>query len=222
MADKVIILIPAFNEDPVIAEVITDIKKKGYNQILVVDDGSLDHTYRTAKETGVVVVRHFLNRGKGAAVKTGLEAAKIMNADVVVTIDADGQHNPGEIKIFLQQLKKGYDIVLGSRSFESKNMPLFNRLANKFGNLFTWLIYGLWVNDSQSGFRAFSKKALHTLNTSSDRYDYDSEVIQQISYHKLSFTEVPISVKYTQYSRNKKTKQSFLNGIKTVFSLLRK
>jgi glycosyltransferase involved in cell wall biosynthesis len=222
MSKKVIILIPAYNEAKVIAEVIADIKKKGYKHILVVDDGSSDGTYQVAKTAGAVAVRHFLNRGKGAAIKTGLEAAKLLHADIVVTIDGDGQHDPAEIKTLTAELDKGKDIVLGSRSFNSGAMPLFNRLANRFGNIITWLIYGLWVNDSQSGFRAFSHKALHTLNTSSDRYDYDSEVIQQIAQHKLSFIEVPISVRYTEYSKNKKTKQSFTNGVKTVFSLLRK
>ena len=114
------VLIPAYNEGSIIASVIADIQKEGWKYIIVVDDGSTDNTFKVAKETGVVVFRHFLNRGKGAAIKTGFEAAKKLNADIVVTLDADGQHNPKDIKRLVQLLEKGNDVVLGIRNFEEK------------------------------------------------------------------------------------------------------
>ncbi|MCX7881206.1 MAG: glycosyltransferase family 2 protein, partial [Patescibacteria group bacterium] len=92
--DKVFIIIPAFNEEKAIGSVIASIKKEGWKNIIVVDDGSEDETFEKAKREKVIVLRHILNRGKGAAVKTGVEYAKLKNPEIIITFDADGQHNP--------------------------------------------------------------------------------------------------------------------------------
>src|SRR4030042_5166562 len=102
---KIFIVIPAFNEEPVIRDVITKVKKEGYSNIIVVDDGSPDSTSAQAKKAEAIVLRHILNRGKGAAIKTGMEAAKIMGADIVVTFDGDGQHDPKDIKKVIHLLE---------------------------------------------------------------------------------------------------------------------
>lgn len=219
-SDKIFIVIPAFNEEKVIGSVVQDIKAAGYENIIVVDDGSEDKTYQEAKRVRVVVVKHFLNRGKGAAVKTGIETAKILEADVIVTMDGDGQHNPQDISKMLKLVGEGYDAVLGTRLKDPEGMPFYKIIANYIGNFFTWVIYGLWVTDSQSGFRAYSKKAIDLIDTKTDRYEYDSEVIQEIYRHKLKYTEIPIEVRYTQYSMGKKQKQNLKNGIKTLIKML--
>ena len=145
----------------VIREVIAEIKCAGYENIIVVDDGSKDDTYAKARSiNGVTALRHFINRGKGAAVKTGMEAAKILGADVVVTMDGDGQHSPADISKMLRKINEGNEVVLGSRLRDPKGMPFYKILHNHIGNLIVWAIYGKWVTDSQSGFRAYSKKAL--------------------------------------------------------------
>lgn len=215
---KIFIVIPAFNEESVISEVIAKIKKVGYKNIIVVDDGSSDKTFAKAKTTSITVLRHALNRGKGAAIKTGIEAAKIMGADTVVTFDGDGQHDPKDIKKIIQLLEKGDSIVLGVRSFDK--VPILKRLANLFGNSFTWMIYGMSVKDSQCGLRGFSKSALDVIDTQNDRYEYDSEVIREIYKNKLKYSEVPIKVYYTKYSQQKKMKQGFANGIKTLYRMI--
>lgn len=218
---KIYVLIPAFNEETVIRDVIGEVRKAGYENIIVVDDGSADNTQLAAKqETGVVALRHSINRGKGAAMKTGIEAAKLLEADIVITIDGDGQHNPVDIEPMLKLIEKGYDVVLGTRLKNPKGMPGYKILANHIGNFCTWIIYGLWVTDSQSGFRAYSKKALHAIQTKTDRYEYDSEVIREIYRHKLRFAEVPIEVRYTEYSMNKPHKMNFKNGIKTLVKMI--
>lgn len=218
---KIYIIIPAFNEEKVIQEVLAEIKKAGYGNIIVIDDGSADNTHRKAAEVpGVVALKHFLNRGKGAAVKTGIEAAKKLGADVVVTMDGDGQHNPEDISKMLQLINAGKDVVLGTRLKNPKGMPFYKILANYLGNFFTWMIYGLWVTDSQSGFRAYSKKSIRLIETKTDRYEYDSEVIREISRNKLKYTEVPIEVRYTEYSMNKKHKMNFKNGLKTLIKMM--
>lgn len=218
---KVVVALPAYNETTVLQEVIEEIRLAGYEHIVIVDDGSKDDTYEVAKQAGVIALRHRLNRGKGAATKTAIEAAKLLGADIIVTMDSDGQHNPNDISRLVQPiLEKEVDVVLGTRLINPAGMPWHKILANWIGNTITWYLYGLWVTDSQSGFRAYSKKATELINTRSDRYDYESEVIREIYLHKLRYIEMPIDVRYTTYSMGKVERQSFVNGIKTLGRML--
>lgn len=218
---KTYIVIPVFNEEKVISGVVLEIKKSGYHNIIIVDDGSVDHTYDKVKNIeGVIILRHFLNRGKGAAIKTGIEAAKILGANAVVTIDGDGQHNSEDIGKMEKLIYNKYDVVLGVRFKNDNTIPFLKIIYNRIGNFFTWLVYGLWVSDSQSGLRAYSHKTIELLDTKTDKYEYDSEVIGEIKKNKLNFIEIPIKVKYTQYSNNKKHKQDFKNGVKTLIRML--
>lgn len=219
--NKIFILIPVYNEETVIKSVILEIKKNGYSNIIIVDDGSTDNTYKNIENIEkIIVLKHFLNRGKGAAIKTGIEAAKMLDADIVVTMDGDGQHDPADIKKMVELVQENYDVVLGNRFKNNNKIPFHTIINNKIGNFFTWLIYGLWVNDSQSGFRAYSKKAMATIDTKTDKYEYDSEVIKEIKEKGLNHIEIPIKVYYTEYSKNKKTKQNFKNGVKTLIKML--
>lgn len=217
---NIFIVIPAYNEGVVIKNVIREVKSQGYNHIIVVDDGSSDDTYLRAKKEGVVALRHILNRGKGAAVKTGIEAAKMLGADIIVTLDGDGQHDPKDISKLLEKIKGKYDVVLGSRFLKKNKIPLFRIFANFLGNFITWIVYGIWVNDSQSGFRAYSRKAFSLMDTTHDRYEYDSEIIREITRNELQYVEIPIRVRYTSYSMNKANRQSLVNGIKTAVRMV--
>ena len=217
---KIVVLIPAYNEQSVIGDVLREIRRAGYSDIVVVDDGSSDETYSRAQQVdGVIALRHFINRGKGAAMKTGIEATKILGADIVVTMDGDGQHDPQDIEGMVRLVTEGNDVVLGTRAIDARTMPRWKVLANKSGNFFTWLLYGLWVTDSQSGFRAFSRRAVESIETRTDRYEYDSEVIREIRRHGLKFVEVPVSVRYTDYSQSKAARQTLKNGLKTLFKM---
>ncbi|MDD2766388.1 MAG: glycosyltransferase family 2 protein [Candidatus Moranbacteria bacterium] len=219
---SIFIVIPAYNEATVICDVIREIQSAGYNNIIVVDDGSTDDTYERARTiTDVIVLKHLINRGKGAATKTGIEGAKLLNADIIVTLDGDGQHNPNDIARLIEPLQKKHcDVVLGTRLRNPQGMPWYKILANHIGNAVTWYFYGLWVSDSQSGFRAYSRHASELINTKTDRYEYDSEVIREIYIYKLKYTEVPIEVRYTEYSMGKIQKQGFINGIKTLYKII--
>ncbi len=215
------ILIPAYNEATVIASVIHEIRSAGYSNIIVIDDGSRDQTEEAARATGVMTLRHRLNRGKGAATKTGIEAAKHLGADIIVTMDGDGQHDPHDIRNLIDPIKHNHcDVVLGSRLINPKGMPGYKILHNKIGNILVWYIYGLYVTDSQSGFRAYSRHAAEVINTRTDRYEYDSEVIREIYKYKLRYREIPIQVRYTDYSMGKIHKQSLTNGIKTLYRMI--
>src|SRR3990172_1675527 len=221
-SNKIFIVIPAYNEETVIQDVIREVKNSGYENIIIVDDGSPDDTFKKASEIqGIIALRHKINRGKGAATKTGIEAAKLLGAEIIVTMDGDGQHDPEDISRLIAPIKSGdCDVVLGTRLKNPAGMPWHKILQNKVGNLITWYLFGLWVTDSQSGFRAYSKHAAEMMNTKGDRYEYDSEVILEIYTHDLKFTEVPIKVRYTQYSMGKLHKQGFANGIKTFYRMV--
>lgn len=218
--DSVFILIPAYNEGTVIASVIRDVQKEGWKDIIVVDDGSEDTTYQEAKKMGVIVLRHTLNRGKGAAIKTGFEAAKKLHANSIVTIDADGQHDPKDIRRLVELLEKGHDVVLGVRNFDEKHIPRLKVLGNHIGNFFTWMLYGLWVTDSQSGIRAYNRKSMDCIVIYNDRYEFETEIVREISRNNLTWTEVPITVRYSSYDQNKQNKQSFISAIKTMLRLV--
>ncbi len=216
------IVLPAYNEEKIIQDTLREIQSAGYKNIIVIDDGSHDQTYERAKEIpGIIVLKHKLNRGKGAATKTGIEAAKLLDAGIIVTMDSDGQHNPADIARLIEPIQKNHcDVVLGTRLKNPAGMPWYKICANHVGNAITWYFYGLWVSDSQSGFRAYSRHASELINTKTDRYEYDSEVIREIYVYKLKYREVPIEVRYTEYSMGKIQKQGFINGLKTFYKIV--
>lgn len=221
------IVLPAYNEGEIIKKTIKEIKKEGYENIIVVDDGSTDNTYKEASSTGVITISHPINRGKGAATQTGLDAAKLLNADIVVTMDSDGQHNPKDINTVIEPIKKKEaDVVIGSRFLEkSEDMPKSRVIMNKIGNIITFIFFGAFSSDSQSGFRAYSNKAVNSIYSYMDRYEFESEMLGHIKTAKLKIKEVPIKVIYTDYSLNKYkgtqiTGQGLSNGIKMLIRLI--
>lgn len=217
------VVIPVYNEEKVIREVLREIQDAGYSNIIAVDDGSADNSYEKIRAygDGVVALRHKINRGKGAATKTGIEAAKMLGAEIIVTMDSDGQHNPNDIEALIEPIRnKECHVCLGSRLKNRQQMPAFKKACNLVGNIVTWSVAGLWVCDSQSGFRAYSRQATALIDTRADRYEYESEIIREIYYNELPYKEVPIEVRYTDYSMNKAEKQSITNGFKTVYKLI--
>ncbi|WP_446008923.1 glycosyltransferase family 2 protein [Candidatus Electrothrix sp.] len=216
-----VIVIPVYNEARVVGQVIEDVRAHGFQHIVVVDDGSKDESWCVASAHDALALRLKVNRGKGAAVKTGIMAANLLDADVVVTMDGDGQHDPADIRPLITPILEGKsDVVLGSRLLQREEMPKIKVLANNVGNFFTWLFYGLLVSDSQSGFRAYSRYAALIIDTKADKYEYDSKVIREIKNNRLRFTEVPVHTRYTEYSKGKKTKQGFLNGLVTLYRMV--
>lgn len=220
--EKIFVVIPVYNESEVIRSVVDEVLAAGSYRVVVVDDGSSDNTYLAAKENiEITALRHKINRGKGAAIKTGVAAANLLEADIVVTMDGDGQHDPMDIEPLVEPIIAGRcDVVLGSRRTDTGEMPKIKVIANKIGNLVTWLLCGMLVSDSQSGFRAYSHLATRIIDTKADKYEYDSKVIREINNNRLEFEEVPIKVRYTEYSMGKAQKQGFVNGIKTLIRMI--
>jgi len=220
---KAIIVLPALNESKVILKVLEGLPKRltGVSdlQILVVDDGSTDNTYNIAKSFGANVLKHTLNRGLGAAIKTGLTWAKGQKADIAVTFDSDGQHYGQDIpKLIGPILKRQADLVIGSRFAERQDIPLDRRVLNSFANLATFLAFGVQSSDSQSGLRAFSKKAMELVDFQADRMEFSSEILVEAKRNNLKVVEVPSRAIYTEYSRTKGQKN--LNAIPVFVRLL--
>jgi len=218
----VTVVIPAHNEAAAIGDVISRIPKTIERMqvvVIVVDDGSTDDTAQIARVFGAQVLRHVTNLGAGAATVTGLKAAQALNADVIVTIDADGQHDPEEIERLVQCLLEGpFDVVIGSRILSPQGMPLTRFVANLLLNALTFVAYRKIVSDSQSGFKVFSQAAANALDLRSAGYEICSEIIGEIYRKNLRYKSVPVKPIYTEYSRAKG--QHFLNGVNLILGLL--
>jgi len=203
---KVFIVIPAFNEAQVIGGVINEIKNAGYQNIIVVDDGSADKTAQIAKNAGAEVLNQIINRGQGAALRAGIEYLREnKNPDIVVTFDADGQHQVEDIgKLIKPVLEDECDIALGSRFMDQKtNVPMLRKLILKAGILFTNLLSNIKLTDTHNGLRALGKKAIHSIDISQRGMEHASEIIDQIKKNKLRYKEVPVTIAYTEYSKMK-------------------
>ncbi|MEK7565618.1 MAG: glycosyltransferase family 2 protein [Patescibacteria group bacterium] len=201
---KILIIVPAYNEEKTLPAVIKDLESHGYKNIVVIDDGSTDKSSRIAKQTKVPVLTHVLNRGLGAALGTGFEYAQKVNADIVVTFDSDGQHKAEDIKKLIAPLITGKaDVVIGSRMLNYQKMPKDRLIFNFLANVATALTFGVWSTDSQSGLRVFNRKAVNSIHLKTDRMEVSSEFFKEIKRNKLNFAEVPIDPVYDEYSRKK-------------------
>lgn len=188
--------------------------------VLVVDDCSADNTAETARKAGAQVLRHALQRGAGRATATGLQAALRLGADFIVTLDADGQHLPQEIPNVVEPLKKGLaDVVVGCRSLKREEMPIVRRVGNSFANLWTWLLLGVAVSDTQSGYRGYARRAAEKLPFDARGYEFCSQSLWEAHQIGLRIQEVPITVVYTEYSQSKG--QSFATSLKTLGRIAR-
>lgn len=186
---NVVIVMPAYNEEKTVAGVVREAKK--YGKVVVVDDASKDSTSAEAKKAGAIVVRHAKNGGLGTALRTGFSKALAMKADVIVTIDADGQHDPKEIKKFISLINKGYDFVLGTRNLQS--YPMVKKIGNFFLNGITNFVSGTHLKDTESGFRAFRGDALKKLYLKAGRYEIAVEIVFEVGRNKMKHTSVAIT-----------------------------
>lgn len=210
---KAIAIIPCYNEEKTIAEVIKKTKKH-VNKVIVINDGSTDKTEKKAKKADFILT-HVVNMGKGLALKTGIEAAIKKKANIIITLDGDMQHNPDDIPKLINKIKKGADIVIGSRELD-KNMPL----NLKFGN---WFLYKTFktlfkanIHDTQSGFRAFKAAIYPKLKWTASGYAVETEMLINLNKNNLKYKEIPIKTVY----EDKYKGTSIIDGIKIFLSML--
>ena len=216
----VVAVIPAYNEGEAIAGVVRDLVSRGV-EVVVVDDGSRDETGRFALEAGATVLTHQINRGQGAALQTGLTyARKLDGAEIIVTFDADGQHDPNDLPGLVAPIRRGEaEIALGSRFLgECKGATARRRIVLRAAVIFTRLTSRVRVTDAHNGYRAFSRKAAEHIELQLDRMAHASEIIDQVRRSGLAFVEVPVTIHYTEYSRSKG--QSSLAAVRIAFDYL--
>lgn len=225
--EKRVIVVPAYNEEKTIAEVVRAAREVA-DQVLVVDDGSSDRTGDIAAAAGATVVRHAVNRGLGGALGTGLAGALKLNAGRIVTMDADGQHRAEDVRRVFERLAAGdVDFVIGSRMLSAvscqpsvvrSSMPFTRRLAQMAGNILTYALFGRWVSDSQSGLRGLTRYAAERIRLTASRMEVSSEFIKEAGDKRLRLDEIPIAAIYTDYSLSKG--QNFFVGLQTAAKLI--
>lgn len=213
------LVVPLYNEGTVVGDVIRHARER-FPKIVCVDDGSKDNSGQVASEAGAVVVTHPVNLGQGAALQTGIQyALGDPAAQYFVTFDSDGQHRTEDAERMVQRLRtEDLDVILGSRFLDAKvEAGLMKRLVLKAAVLFERMTTGLKVTDTHNGLRVFSRQAASTVEIRQNRMAHGSEILQEISRHKLRYAEEPVHIIYTDYSRAKG--QSLWNSVNILNEL---
>lgn len=201
-SSRVVVAIPAYNEERFIGSLVIQARQFSPN-VVVIDDGSSDATASIAEETGARVIRHTVNAGKSEVINTGLAWARHMGAECLIFIDGDGQHRPDELQRVAAPVLAGEaDMVIGSRFLSVKSrIPAYRRVGQFGLTAITNMASAVPVTDSQSGFRAFSRKAIETLHFNGTGLSVESEMQFQAREHGLAIVEVPISVVYAEKAK---------------------
>lgn len=217
---KVFIVLPAYNEQAVITTVVRELQGFGYS-IVVVDDGSQPPLAPLLAGMPVYLLRHRVNLGQGAALQTGISFAGSKNADYIVSFDADGQHRAEDIARLLDELNEGgLDIVTGTRFMEGSghNMTKGRKIVIQTARYLNWFFTGLLLSDAHNGLRAMTGEAAKKIQLQESGMAHATEFISIIRKQKLRFKEVPVQVRYTEYSRSKG--QSAWSGFRILFDIL--
>jgi glycosyltransferase involved in cell wall biosynthesis len=217
---KVLAAMPAYNEEKFLAKTILNAQKY-VDRVLVVDDGSTDATGEIAHKLGAIVVHHEKNGGYGAALKSIFEKAKELHVEVLIILDSDGQHDPKDIQILVDRLEKGdVDVVIGSRFAQGKQqyIPMYRILGMKILDRFTRFAGADRNTDSQSGFRAYNKKAINAIRISGEGMSVGSEILVEIAHNNLKIAEMPIDVRYD--IEDTSTQNPLSHGILVIYNLI--
>jgi glycosyltransferase involved in cell wall biosynthesis len=218
---EVYVVIPAYNENSVLRGTVTGVLRRGYS-VVVVDDGSVIPAREYLAGFGVYLLRHSVNLGQGAALRTGSEFAISCGARAIVHFDADGQHDPALIERMLAPITRGEaDVVLGSRFLtvsDAAAVPLVKRIMLRAGIFVSWVFTGIWLTDTHNGFRAMSLRGANGIRLEENGFAHATEILDLIRRSRLRWAEVPVTVQYTEYSRGKG--QSIFNSINILFDLV--
>lgn len=211
---NVFLIIPSFNEGERLTSTVTKaLKYFPNNKVVVIDDGSKEPE-KIEGNLGVWLLRHRLNLGKGAAMRTGAEFAFENGAEAVIYMDADCQHNPKELPVFIKHLNEGNDIVFGSR-LSDLDAPLVRLFGKKFTSIYLNLMFGIYISDTLSGYRGITKDAFDKICWQSNRYAVEAEMIARLAKHKdrLRWIEFPIETIYMDKYKGMTT----IDAIKLMF-----
>ena len=216
---RVVAVIPCYNTASHIAEVVTKCLPH-VDQVIVVNDASTDDTVEVAGKAGALVVNNEVRAGAGAATRTGFEVALKSKADILITIDGDGQHNPDEIPLLIVPILKGEaDLVIGSRFLNKKsNIPLYRKFGIRVINFLYNIGSRLKVSDSQSCFRAYNKKSIQSLNITEKGFSFSVQILIQARQRGLVLAEVPTSC---TYDHNSHSLNPVIHGLSVAFSVVK-
>lgn len=193
---KTCVIIPTYNESKTIGELSILVRKEGFD-VIVVDDGSKDNTATIAEENGASVITHKENRGKGASLKAGFAYAVKNYYDGVIVMDGDGQHNPKDIKRFIQAAESTHaDLIVGNRMGDTKNMPFLRWVTNRWMSNFISRACKQYIPDTQCGFRFIKSGLLKEIRLTSSKYETESEILIRAGRGKFKIDSIPIESVY--------------------------
>lgn len=220
-SSRILVCIPAYNEANSIGDIIH--KAKNYAaEVIVCDDGSSDDTTKVASDAGAIVVRHSKNEGYGKALRTLFQMALKRKADIVVTLDSDGQHDADQIPCILEPIiKDGFDIAIGSRFMNNKDrirIPFYRIVGIKTITKLTNRTSYKNLTDAQSGFRAYGRRALQCMNLVEDGMKISTEILLRAGSKNLTIKEVPITVNYD--IKNTSTHNALSHGFSVLFGII--
>lgn len=214
------LVVPVYNEAPVIADVIREVRKS-FPNVVCVDDGSKDNSAEQIRLAGAHLVRHPVNLGQGAALQTGIEYARAQpGAQYFVTFDADGQHQVKDVERMVERLRhEPLDIVLGTRFHEeTEHIPFLKRFVLKTVVQLSPALRKLKLTDAHNGLRAFNKTVADGMNITLNGMGHASQIVEMIAREEWRVAEEPVTILYTEYSMAKG--QSLINGVNILFDAL--
>ncbi|MBN1404978.1 MAG: glycosyltransferase family 2 protein [Candidatus Omnitrophica bacterium] len=211
---KICAILPSYNEGKNIAGVIKGVLRHKIN-VVVVDDGSTDDTYRLAEESGVSVIRHAKKQGKGAALKDGLDFAILHGYDYMIAMDADGQHSPEEIPLFISEADKHEDagIIIGNRLSNPEGMPATRLYTNQLMSQIVSSLCGQYIPDTQCGFKLIKKTALENINIKTRKFEIETELLVKAAKANFRIISVPIT---TIYAGEKSHINPFMDALRFI------
>lgn len=213
---KPTIILPAYNEANYLPKLLKELKNSKY-PFVIIDDGSSDSTTTIARRYTPHVLRHRINLGKGAALRTGCEYAfHHLNAEAVIFMDSDDQHSVAEVAHFHQALKEGHQMILGVRAFDS-SMPLFRIMGNRLSSFLVLLLFGRYIPDIPSGYKAMTKSMYQRLKLSATGYNIELEIAVKLARARLPFHTIPITTIYHDLERGFHP----LDGLSMLLDLLK-
>ena len=219
--NEIVIVIPAYNEGGMIRPVVESLLQLHLGTVIIVDDGSAIPVSHSIRDLPVIVLRHRTNLGQGAALQTAFTYAKKLNPSILITFDADGQHDVKDIPAMIAPLQQQKaDIVLGSRFLTEGGTGITpgKKFVLKLARIINFMLSGLLLSDAHNGFRALNRKALEKIELTENRMAHASEILFETHRHRLRYCEVPVHIRYTDYSKRKG--QSGWDSIKILFDLV--
>jgi glycosyltransferase involved in cell wall biosynthesis len=215
--EKLLIAIPAYNEELNIQNVVLSCLQ--YGSVLVIDDGSTDRTAAIAESCGAKVLKHNVNKGKGIAINTAFKYARNSFVSILVLIDGDGQHDPRDIPELVKAISEGADMVVGSRYLGKylQKTPFYRKIGQNILTYCSNLGSGIYLTDSQNGYRAFSKRAVKVLSFNMSGFSVESEMQFRAKENKLIVREVPIKVDYSSGVK----RSPVVHGVSVLVSVIK-